>query len=112
MIASTRLQLFQSDRYSLIFLKFYKDYIVKTLLQIKQHDAATDPFQSLVVQPIYMNSIVHSNGSDGGKDCSDAMDASNNIFRSVESRKFVGIAILLATINDGYLYQFSNNGES
>lgn len=85
---------------------------MKALLQIKQHDAVTDPFQSLVIQPIYMNSIVHAGGSDGGKDCSDALDASNNIFRSVESRKFVGISILLATINDGYLYQFSNNGGS
>lgn len=93
---------------TLTVAQFYKDYIIKTLLQIKQHDAVTDPFQSLVIQPIYIDSI--GGGSDGGKDCSDGMDASNNIFRSVESRKFVGISILLATINDGYLYQFSNNG--
>lgn len=93
---------------NLTVAQFYKDYIVKTLLQIKQHDAVTDPFQSLDIKPIYMNSV--AGGSDGGKDCSDAMDAPNNIFRSVESRKFVGISILLATINDGYLYQFSNNG--
>lgn len=93
---------------SFSFIQFYKDYIIKMLLQVKQND---DSFQNLIVQPIYSNSLTHDGGSDGGKDNSDAMDTSN-IFRSVDSRKFVGVSVLLATVNDGYLYQFSNNGKS
>lgn len=65
-------------------------------MQVKQHDA-NDPFQCLVLTPIYSRK-------------SKVLDTSN-VFRSHYSGGFVGISVLLATVNEGYLYQFSNNGE-
>lgn len=85
---------------------------MKPLLQIKQSETVTDPFQCLVMKPIYA-SCIHSNGSpDVNKDFSDTMDVSGSLFRSYLYQKFVGISVLVATINDGYLYQFTNNGKS
>lgn len=66
------------------------------LVQVKQHDA-NDPFQCLVLSPIYSRKPRE-------------LDTSN-LFRSQQSGRFIGISVLLATVNEGYLYQFSNNGE-
>lgn len=87
--------------------------MLKPLFQIKQHDAANDPFQCLVMKPIYARSNINafaSNESPDEHESGDAHDPNTNIFKSVRGNRFVGISILVATINDGYLYQFSNNG--
>lgn len=64
-------------------------------MQVKQHDA-NDPFQCLVLTPIYARKP--------------KVLETTNIFRSHYSGGFLGISVLLATVNEGYLYQFSNNG--
>lgn len=75
----------------------YKDYTLRMLVQVKQHDA-NDPFQCLVLSPIYSRKRKESDSS--------------NVFRYRYSGGFIGISVLLATVNEGYLYQFSNNGRS
>lgn len=74
----------------------YKEYIIRILVQVKQPDV-NDPFQCLVLSPIY-----------GRKH--KELDTPN-VFRSHNSGAFIGVSVLLATVNEGYLYQFSNNGE-
>lgn len=73
----------------------YKEYTLRTLVQVKQHDT-NDPFQCLVLSPIYSRKQKETDGT--------------NIFRSRHGSSFIGISVLLATVNEGYLYQFSNNG--
>ncbi|XP_031634727.1 uncharacterized protein LOC116348019 [Contarinia nasturtii] len=72
----------------------YKDYMLRILVQVKQHDA-NDPFQCLVLSPIYSRKQKESETS--------------NLFRTHNGSAFIGISVLLATVNEGYLYQFSNN---
>ena len=69
--------------------------MLRILVQVKQHDA-NDPFQCLVLSPIYSRKQRE-------------LDTSN-VFRSHNRGAFIGISVLLATVNEGYLYQFSNNG--
>lgn len=83
---------------------------MKPLLQIKQSETVTDPFQCLVMRPIYASCIQSNASPDANKDYSEAMDVSSSLFRSFLYQKFVGISVLVATVNDGYLYQFTNNG--
>lgn len=83
---------------------------MKPLLQIKQSETVTDPFQCLVMRPIYASCIQSNASPDANKDYSEAMDVSGSLFRSFLYQKFVGISVLVATVNDGYLYQFTNNG--
>lgn len=66
-------------------------------MQVKQHDK-NDPFQCLVLSPIYSRKQKETENS--------------NVFRSDHGNAFVGTSVLLATVNEGYLYQFSNNGMS
>lgn len=85
--------------------------MLKLLFQIKQHDAANDPFQCLIMKPIYgkNDSIGLSPRDSIDKETRD-LDSLSNIFKLVNGRRFIGISVLLATVNEGYLYQFSNNG--
>lgn len=76
-------------------MQIYKDYVLRILVQVKQHDA-NDPFQCLVLSPIYSRKHRESGTS--------------NVFRSHSGSAFIGISVLLANVNEGYLYQFSNNG--
>lgn len=80
-----------------ISFKVYKEYTLRLLVQVKQHDT-NDPFQCLVLSPIYSRKQKESENS--------------NVFRSCRGSAFIGFSVLLATVNEGYLYQFSNNGKS
>lgn len=40
----------------------------------------------------------------------DAVATLEHVLKSNNCDNFLGITILVATANDGYLYQFSNNG--
>lgn len=75
---------------------------------MKQHDAANDPFQCLLLKPIYVRNDANMSSTET---VYKAYDSMSNIFKSVNGLRFVGISVLLATVNEGYLYQFSNNGE-
>lgn len=44
-------------------------------------------------------------------DISTAVPTLEHVLKSNNSDNFLGITILVATANDGYLYQFSNNGK-
>lgn len=84
--------------------------MLKLLFQIKQHDAANDPFQCLIMKPIYGKNdlMVFSPRNSVDPD----YDSLSNCFKAVNGRRFIGISVLLATVNEGYLYQFSNNGKA
>lgn len=75
---------------------------------MKQHDAANDPFQRLIMKPIYTKYDENTSSSEAANKDYDPL---LNIFKTVHGRRFVGVSILLATVNEGYLYQFSNNGK-
>lgn len=62
---------------SCVFMQAYKDYSLRILLQVKQHDA-NDPFQCLVLTPIFARK-------------SKVLDTTN-IFRSHFSGGFLGIS--------------------
>lgn len=81
--------------------------MIRPLLQMKQHDAANDPFQCLLLKPIYVRNGVNMSSAET---VYKAHDSLSNIFKSLSSMRFVGVSVLLATVNEGYLYQFSNNG--
>lgn len=82
--------------------------MIRPLFQMKQHDAANDPFQCLLLKPIYVRNDANMSSTET---VYKAYDSLSNIFKSVNGLRFVGISVLLATVNEGYLYQFSNNGE-
>lgn len=81
--------------------------MIRPLIQMRQHDAANDPFQCLMLKPIYVRNDVNTSSTET---VYKAYDSLSNIFKSVNGLRFVGISVLLATVNEGYLYQFSNNG--
>lgn len=64
----------------------------------------------MIMKPIYgkTDSMVFSPRNTIDPD----YDSLLNCFKAVNGRRFIGISVLLATVNDGYLYQFSNNGNA
>lgn len=74
---------------------------MKVLLQLKQRDT-NDPFKCLVMKPIFLRRNDHTN---------DILIPLEHIWKSSHSHELFGVTILVATSNDGYVYQFSNNGK-
>uniref|UniRef100_A0A1B0CX09 Uncharacterized protein n=2 Tax=Lutzomyia longipalpis TaxID=7200 RepID=A0A1B0CX09_LUTLO len=79
-------------------------YTIKPLLQLRlpcpvSQKPVYDSFRSMSVNPLYMRREM----------CPDK--GSENIFGSRYSRNFVSVALVVATQQDGYLYQFYNNDE-
>lgn len=75
------------------------DYTLKVLLQLKQRDT-NDPFKCLVLKPIFLRRPEHSN---------DLFTSLEHVWKSNHFHELYGVVTLVATSNDGYVYQFSNN---
>ncbi|KAG4069460.1 hypothetical protein HA402_001759 [Bradysia odoriphaga] len=76
------------------------DYTLKVLLQLKQRDS-NDPFKCLVLKPIFLRRSEHTN---------DLYNLSiEHVWKSNHFHELFGVTVLVATSNDGYVYQFSNN---
>lgn len=89
------------------------------MLSLKQRDAC-DPFICATLEPIYMlvkrDCEMEFLGGvadliDNGIPDDRNVAASDDILKSKFTNEFVGVAVLVATSNDGYVYQFSNNGK-
>ncbi|XP_059620477.1 uncharacterized protein LOC132264337 [Phlebotomus argentipes] len=79
-------------------------YTIKPLLQLRlpcpvSQKPIYESFKSMSVNPLYMRREMCPEKS------------SENIFGSNYSRNFVSVALVVATQQDGYLYQFYNNDE-
>ncbi|XP_055701356.1 uncharacterized protein LOC129800765 [Phlebotomus papatasi] len=79
-------------------------YTIKPLLQLRlpcpvSQKPIFDSFKSMSINPLYMRREMCPE-----KNC-------ENIFGSKYSRNFVSVALVVATQQDGYLYQFYNNDE-
>lgn len=79
-------------------------YTIKPLLQLRlpcpvSQKPIFDSFKSMSINPLYMRREMCPE-----KNC-------ENIFGSKYSRNFVSVALVVATQQDGYLYQFYNNGK-
>lgn len=81
--------------------------MIRPLFQMRQYDAANDPFQCLLLKPIYVR---NDSNMSSAETVYRGYDSLSNIFKSVNGLRFIGISVFLATVNEGYLYQFSNNG--
>lgn len=73
-------------------------FTLKPLLRIRQRDVR-DPFKCMSLKPIYM---------ERRKSDEPETEVKVNPLKSTPT-KLMGIVILVATANDGYVYQFSNN---
>ncbi|KAJ6643629.1 Hermansky-Pudlak syndrome 3 protein like [Pseudolycoriella hygida] len=74
------------------------DYTLKVLLQLKQRDT-NDPFKCLVLKPIFLRRA-HAH---------DSFISTEHVWKSNHFHELYGATVLVATSNDGYVYQFSNN---
>lgn len=72
---------------------------MKVLLQLKQRDT-NDPFKCLVLKPIFLRRSDHPN---------DLFISMEHVWKSSHFHELYGVTVLVATSNDGYVYQFSNN---
>lgn len=81
---------------------------IKPLIQARQHDLMTDPFQCISIKPLYVHcdSVKNSN-----KFSSNQKSLFKQETKTPDGQHLIGIAILIATVNDGYMYQFTNNGK-
>lgn len=98
---------------------------LKTMLRLKQRDQR-DPFRSLSMRPIYMQprggggaGVVGGssvNVTHGDLDSVASLLQPRNsadglsLLSAVGSNYLVGVCVLVATVNDGYVYQLSTNG--
>lgn len=73
------------------------------MLKIRQRDSR-DPFRHIYLKSIYLD----RNDVSDSESTPTSMD---HILKSANCDSFLGLAILVATTNDGYLYQFTNNGK-
>lgn len=74
------------------------------MLRVRQRDPR-DPFKCVDIKPIYMprNDLCDSDNV--------VPSTLEHVLKSSSNDNFLGISIMVATANDGYLYQFSNNGK-
>lgn len=60
----------------------------------------------------YNDTVFSGSNTTGRSAVPDGGICGDDILKSKYTHGFVGITVLVATSNDGYVYQFSNNGES
>lgn len=87
---------------------------LKTMLRLKQRDQR-DPFRSLSMRPIYMAprggaSVVPSDLDSIASAVLQPRDGLS-LLSAVGGSCLVGVCVLVATANDGYVYQLSSNGK-
>lgn len=93
-----------------MIFQFHTEFDLKPLIQARQHDLMTDPFQCMAIKPLYVKCDNMKTSSKLNSNQRSPLKSDPKAITD-QHTTLIGISVLLATINDGYLYQFTNNGK-